>query len=196
MTADLDLQDSALVLVDLQRGPLALAAAPRGGDDVLANSLRLAEAFREAGALVIVVHASAIGDGSDRLRTPVDEPVPLPHPIPDDFFALPAEIKAAADIFVVKRQWGAFYGTDLDLQLRRRGLRKVVVGGLLTNFGAESTIRAAWEHGYEVIVAEDTLSALTAEDHDFAVRRVFPRLGRVRSTDDLVASLSRAGQAA
>jgi nicotinamidase-related amidase len=45
---------------------------------------------------------------------------------------------------VTKHQWGAFYGTDLDVQLRRRGIQTIVLGGVATNIGVESTARQAW----------------------------------------------------
>ena len=48
-------------------------------------------------------------------------------------------LAAAGDIVITKRQWGAFHGTELDLQLRRRGIRGIVLGGIATNFGVEFT---------------------------------------------------------
>ncbi|MNL57819.1 Isochorismatase family protein YecD [compost metagenome] len=92
---------------------------------------------------------------------------------------------------MTKRQWGAFYGTDLDLQLRRRGIKSVVLGGISTNIGVESTARAAWEHGYELVIAEDLCSAQNAEMHQFAFDNIFPRLARVRSTREIVAALDQ-----
>ncbi|MGL6019251.1 MAG: isochorismatase family protein, partial [Gibbsiella quercinecans] len=93
------------------------------------------------------------------------------------------------DILITKRQWGAFYGTELDLQLRRRGIKTLVLGGISTNIGVESTARAAWEHGYELVIAEDMCSAQSAEMHQFAFDHIFPRLARVRSTSEILAAL-------
>ena len=98
--------------------------------------------------------------------------------------------EARSDILITKRQWGAFYGTELDLQLRRRGITQIVLGGISTNIGVESTARAAWEHGYAVVFAEDAMSAQNAEQHRFAVETIFPRLGRVRSTAQVLDALS------
>jgi nicotinamidase-related amidase len=91
---------------------------------------------------------------------------------------------------ITKRQWGAFYGTELDLQLRRRGIRTIVIGGIATNFGVESTARDAFERGYEQVFAEDAMSSVSAEAHRFAVSVVFPRIGRVRSTDEILQALA------
>ena len=66
---------------------------------------------------------------------------------------------------ILKRQWGSFYGTDLDLQLRRRGLTTIVICGISTEFGVESTARDAYEYGDEMIFAEDATTGQTAESH-------------------------------
>ncbi len=89
------------------------------------------------------------------------------------------------DIQIVKQQWGAFYGTGLDLQLRRRGIETVVLGGIATNFGVESTARQAWEHGYAVVLAEDACASLSAELHEMAIRYIFPRISRVAQSADV-----------
>jgi nicotinamidase-related amidase len=92
------------------------------------------------------------------------------------------------DILVTKRQWGAFHGTELDLQLRRRGIQTIVLGGVATNMGVESTARQAWEHGYAVVLAEDATSAMSAQMHDFAIGNIFPRISRVVKSADLTLS--------
>ena len=93
------------------------------------------------------------------------------------------------DVLVTKRQWGAFYGTDLDLQLRRRGIRTLIMTGIATNFGVESTARDAQERGYELVFAEDAMSSLSGELHAFVIENIFPVMGRVRSTEDILTAL-------
>ncbi|MGH8855845.1 MAG: isochorismatase family protein, partial [Telluria sp.] len=93
---------------------------------------------------------------------------------------------AATDIVVVKRQWGAFYGTELDQLLRRRGIDTLVLGGIATNFGVESTARAAFDRGYKLVFAEDAMSSFEAEAHTSACQHVFRHMGRVRSTRSLI----------
>jgi len=101
---------------------------------------------------------------------------------------IPELDRQPGDVVILKRQWGAFYGTDLDLQLRRRGLTTIVLCGIATEFGVESTARDGYEHGYELIFAEDAMTGVTAESHLNSVERIFPRLGRVRPTDAIVAA--------
>jgi nicotinamidase-related amidase len=111
-------------------------------------------------------------------------------PLPPDWSELMPELdRQPGDIVILKRQWGAFYGTDLDLQLRRRALTAIVLCGIATEFGVESTARDAYERGYELVFAVDAMTGIHAESHANAIERIFPRMGRVRSTEQIVAAL-------
>ena len=92
---------------------------------------------------------------------------------------------------MTKRNWGAFYGTDLDLQLRRRGITQVVLAGIATSIGVESTARAAHEHGYQVTLATDAMTDLDPEAHRNSIERIFPRLGERGTTDEVITLLAR-----
>jgi nicotinamidase-related amidase len=186
----LEPQTTALVLIDLQRGITAFATEPHSTAAVIANAALLAAAFRAAGAPVVLVHVATSPDGGDRLHGPVDEPR-VPTQMPADFAEIVPELGPREDdIVVTKRQWGAFYGTDLDLQLRRRGIMTVVLGGIATNYGVESTARDGHERGYQLVLVEDAMSARNAADHAFACERIFPRLGRLSRTAEVLAALS------
>jgi nicotinamidase-related amidase len=120
----------------------------------------------------------------------VDAATPRPANIPPEASELVPELnRQAGDVVVTKRQWGAFYGTDLEQQLRRRGIRTIVMGGIATNLGVESTARAAHDRGYELVFAENAMTSLSAEAHGFVVSTIFPRMGRVRSTEEIVTAL-------
>jgi nicotinamidase-related amidase len=97
----------------------------------------------------------------------------------------------ADDIVVTKRNWGAFHGTDLDLQLRRRGVTQIVLAGIATSIGVESTARAAHEHGYHVALATDAMADRDADAHHNSVHRIFPRLGETGTTDEILELLDR-----
>jgi nicotinamidase-related amidase len=182
----LDPKQTALVLIDLQGGILGRQTAPHSARDVLARSVRLAERFRSAGGLVVLVRVSFSPDGGDRLTPPTDEPPPPAATQPGWDEISPALGRDAKDIVITKRQWGAFYGTQLDLQLRRRGIRTIVIGGIATNFGVESTARDAFEHGYALVFVEDAMAGLSNEAHSFAIKTIFPRIGRIRSTEEVL----------
>ena len=187
----LDPHTTALVVIDLQRGIVARQCGPHAAADVVARSARLADAFRDAGATVVLVNVAFAADKRDMLSPPVDSPNPPSQPPPEWSQLVPEVGPREGDILITKHQWGAFYGTALDLQLRRRGVRTIVFCGIATNFGVESTARDGWERGYAIVFAEDAMTGLAAEAHRFAISTIFPRLGRVRSTDQILSSFPK-----
>jgi nicotinamidase-related amidase len=178
-----DAKTSALVLIDLQKGVLAMPVAPHPAAAVNERSMRLAQRFRAAGAPVVRVRVSFSGDLVDALRLPVDQPTNYAA-LPPGWDEFP-EPPQPSDLVITKRQWGAFYGTELDLQLRRRGVRCIVLGGIATNIGVESTARSAAEHGYELVIPEDLCSGASAEMHAFSFRHILPRLARITNSDEI-----------
>ena len=90
---------------------------------------------------------------------------------------------------VTKHQPSAFFATDLDVHLRRRGITTVVLCGISTNVGVEATARTGYEHGYNLVFASDAMTARDAELHTMAVTKFFPTIGRVRTTAEIIAAL-------
>src|ERR1035441_5081707 len=190
----LEPQRTAIVVIDMQKGIAGMpGGAPHTKPAVISNCARLLAAARAAGAQPVLVHVGGAPDGVDRVHTPTDQPMRSLGALPPDWSELTPELdRQPGDVVILKRQWGAFYGTDLDLQLRRRGLGTIVICGIATEFGVESTARDAHERGYELIFAEDAMTSMIAESHANSVERIFPRLGRVRSTDAILAEIGRA----
>jgi nicotinamidase-related amidase len=177
----LSAKNTALVLIDLQKAILAMPVAPYTGPVVYDRSMRLAQRFRDAGGLVVRVRVSFSSNLADALRPPVDQPTHY-SAFPPGWDEL-AEPLDPSDLVITKRQWGAFYGTELDLQLRRRGIRCIVLGGIATNIGVESTARSAAEHGYELVIPEDLCSSVNAEMHAFSFKYILPRLARITTSE-------------
>ncbi len=180
---------TALVLIDLQRGIAGRQTAPHSASEVIAKSVQLAERFRALGAPVVLVRVSFAPDSRDRLTHPVDAPMQFGTPPPGWDEIVPEFGPREGDLLVTKQQWGAFYGTALDLQLRRRGIDTIVLGGIATNMGVESTARDAYEHNYGLVLVEDGMASMSADWHEFAIANIFPRIGRVRSTAQVLAAL-------
>jgi nicotinamidase-related amidase len=178
---------TALVLIDLQKGIVSMPLAPRTGEEVVEKAKALAARFRAAGAPVMLVHVGWAADGADRPPRNVDRPAPMPPGgLPPEWTDLVEGLAQDGDVRIRKRQWGAFTGTDLDLQLRRRGIATIVLAGIATNFGVESTARHGWELGYDLVVAEDATTSRAAELHDFAIANILPQIARIRCSDELV----------
>src|ERR1017187_8052161 len=181
----IDPRTTALVLIDLQQNIVAMPVVPHPAAEVVGNAVRLLERFRSLGATVVLVRVAFLGE-QDRLHPTLDIP-PVARLGRSDL--VPEVGPREGDLLITKRQWGAFYGTELDLELRRRGIKTVVLGGIATNMGVESTARDAYERGYQLIFAEDAMASMTKSDHEFAIIRIFPRIGKVRKTQEVISAI-------
>ena len=184
----LDPHKTALVLIDLQNVIVDMSTAPHPTAQVVDNSGKLAEAFRRHGAPVVYVRV----DFNDFLELPVDQPVNLGNaPLPGSVSEIaPSAGFQPGDILLTKRHWGAFAGTELEQQLNSRGVDTVVLTGISTNAGVESTARQGTGLGFGFVVVEDACSGQDGEQHHFAFEKIFPRLCRVRSTNEVLAALA------
>ena len=187
MSLTLDPKSTALVLIDLEHAIVSRQLAPHAATDVVARSAKLAEAVRASGGTVVYVHVLI----TDILSLPADRANPRPTgPIPPEASELVPEAGfREGDVLITKRQWGAFYGTNLEQQLRRRGVRTIIMAGIATNMGVESTARAAHDQGYELVFAEDAMSSMSVELHQFSTQNIFPMMGRVRTSDEIIEAL-------
>ena len=187
MSLELEISKTALVLIDLEHGIVGRDLAPYKGTEVVAHCRKLADAMRTAGGTVVFVHVLL----NETLSLPVDSPQPKPAtpPPPEASEIVPEAGMQSGDILITKRQWGAFYGTQLEQALDRRGIETIIMAGIATNLGVESTARAAYDRGYALIFAEDAMSTMSKEWHEFSIKNIFPRMGKVRTTADIVSAL-------
>ncbi|PWI56904.1 hydrolase [Sulfoacidibacillus thermotolerans] len=188
---DLELQSkkTALVIIDLQKGIVQFPGAPNATTEVVANAAKLSQAFRKQGGFVVLVTVGS-RDGGDLLHPIVDQPMTTSVQRSADFADLVPELHVQpTDHLVIKHQWGAFFGTDLDLQLRRRGIDTLVLCGIATNIGVETTAREAYQHNYQQIFVSDAMTGLTAAEHEHTLQYIFPRIGRIRTTEQVLTAL-------
>jgi nicotinamidase-related amidase len=181
----LDPKTTALVLIDLQNGILGRKLEPLSADELVEQGKTLARQFRAEGAPVVLVNAAPVTEGQPRA---VDEPSALPKTLPAGFADLAPGLAEPGDILITKSTWGAFSVPQLDRELRGRGVRTIVLGGVATQFGVESTARQAWELGYELVIVRDATTSIAVEAHDNSMRRIFPRIARVTDSDALAFS--------
>jgi nicotinamidase-related amidase len=189
---DLKAKNTALILINLQKGILARPLSPYSTDQVVSTAARLGRAVNDAGGLVVLVNVDFGGDLAAAPRGKTDQPLAVPPGgLPADWAEIVSEVRALPHLPVTKRTWSAFFGTELDLQLRRRGIDTIVVGGVATNFGVEQTARDGWHLDYNVIVAEDASTSVVEGLHAVAIEKVLPRVARVRKSDEIIAALGR-----
>ena len=178
----------ALVVVDLQRGIASRDTTPYPVAEVVARSAELADAFRERGLPVVLVRVSVDGAGFSPGRT--DRPR-AGGPPPAGWDEIVDELAGhPEDAVVTKRNVGAFVGTDLDLQLRRRGVTQVLLAGIATSMGVEGTARAAHDHGYHVVPVTDAMADTDEATHHHSVAAIFPKIGETTTTAEVLAALA------
>lgn len=185
-----DKNKTALVLIDLQKGIVNRQTYPYDSNTVISNAAKLAEVFRKNAMPVFLVRVISSMDNKDALKPITDNPIASNNKSPDWAEIVPELGPQENDFVITKRQWGAFYGTELDLQLKRREVETIVLCGISTNIGVESTARFAYEYGYQQIFVEDAMaSGKSKEEHEASIKYNFPRMGRVRKTEEILSEL-------
>jgi nicotinamidase-related amidase len=170
---------SALVVIDLQKGIVGFPTVHPIGE-MIERSARLARAFREGGLPVVLVNVTGVTPHRTEAGFPKFER-------PADWADLVPELdQQPDDILISKQSWGAFIGTALDDELRRRGVTQIVLTGIATTFGVESTARSAYDFGYNVTLVVDAMTDREPDAHRHAVEKIFPRLGETATTDEVL----------
>jgi nicotinamidase-related amidase len=179
---------TALIVIDLQKAIVQRAAA-HPAQQVVQRAAALAQAFRNCKLPVVLVTVAGTAPGrSEQARGGASFPPEAIELVPE-FGAQPSDHR------VVKRTWGAFTNTGLEQHLRSLGVTQVLLAGIATSIGVESTARQAHEAGFHVSLAIDAMTDMSAEAHANSVARIFPRLGETDTTDAFLALLAQRPQA-
>ena len=172
--------NTALIVVDLQKGLVGSPLTPSLGA-VVERSRALIDGFRARRLPVVLVNVAGGAPG----RT--EQPRRRDTPLAADFTEFVAELgRQPDDIVVTKRSWGAFATTDLHERLKARGVTQVVIAGVATGTGIESTARQAYEGGLNVTLALDAMTDPRPEAREFSLRHVFPRLGETGTCREII----------
>jgi nicotinamidase-related amidase len=170
---------TALLVVDLQKGIVGMATA-HPILDVITNAAKLTDAFRSRGLPVVLINVDGGAPGRAEQTRRVSE-------FPAGWTDLIPELKQQpSDHLVTKRTWGAFTNTGLEPYLRQAGVTQVVISGVATSAGVESTARFAHELGFNVTLAVDAMTDMNADAHHNSITRIFPRLGETGTTQAII----------
>jgi nicotinamidase-related amidase len=171
--------NSALIVIDLQKGIVGMPAA-HPAKEIIDRAAQLARAFRQRSLPVVLVNVSGMAPG--RTDAGVRE-----FSLPPDWTDLVPELeRQPTDVIITKQRWGAFLGTTLDDVLRGRNVTQVVLSGVATSVGVESTARSAYDLGYNLTLVVDAMTDRDADAHRYSVEHIFPRLGETAKTDDVL----------
>ncbi|SJZ99980.1 Nicotinamidase-related amidase [Pilibacter termitis] len=190
----LELSKTALVVIDLQEGISSAKRedlAPFSAKEVIAQNERLTKRLKNTEALIVLVRVKNYG--AERL-SPLTDHLPQTNGFPpknfSDLLLEVAHDEEAENVIVVnKHNWGAFYGTDLELQLRRRGIENIILTGVATAYGVDTTAREAFQRGFNQVIVKDAITDFDGELHTQIVEKMFPQFARVRTTDEVLEKL-------
>ena len=175
--------NAALVVIDLQKG-IVDAPTVHPTRDIVKRSASLAEAFRRHGLPVVLVNVTGGAPGrTDQTRPPRIISSPDWADLVDDLDPQPGDHR------VTKQRRSAFQDTALDAHLRGLGVTQVVLTGISTTSGVESTARSAHDHGYNVVLATDAMTDTDPDAHTNSIERVFPKLGETATTAEILDKL-------
>ncbi len=174
-----------MIVIDLQKGIVnGNFIHPIG--EVIDRTRALLDVFRAKNLPVVLVNVAGRPPG--RTEQGPRSSISFPEGWTD---LLPQLDRQASDIVVTKRSWGAFATTDIEAQLKARGVTQVVVTGVVTSGGVEATARQAYEQGFNVTLALDAMTDVRGEAHEYSIRNVFPRLGETGPTQEIISLLER-----
>jgi nicotinamidase-related amidase len=177
--------NTALIVVDLQKGIVSVPSI-HPMRHIVARARTLLDAFRTRGLPVVLVNVTGAAPG----RT--EQPPRLTGVMPEGWTDLIADLdRQPSDIVVTKRTWGAFASTDIEARLKALCVTQVVVCGVATGTGVESTARQAYEQGFNVTLAIDAVTDVRPEAHAYSIANVFPRLGETGTTNDVIELLEK-----
>ncbi|OPB00317.1 hydrolase [Pseudomonas fluorescens] len=177
---------TALIIVDLQHGIIDYPFI-HPVKEVIERSRVLLDAFRKRGLPVVLVNVTGIAPG--RTERPRRSNV-----FPPGWADLIPELnQQPGDLLVTKRSWGAFANTDLESQLKALNVTQVVITGVATGTGVESTARQAYEAGFNVTLAIDAMTDASPEAHAYSLHNVFPKLGESGTAQAIIELLDDRG---
>lgn len=190
---------TALVLIDLQKGIASMPTAHPAAD-VIAKAAELVKAFREKELPIVYVNVNPVGSKWTQVRA--DQPSKMPKDpeaikqtiatmTANGFFDLVPEIDAReTDIHITKHTWSAFFKTDIHQKLQELEVSGIVLAGIATSIGVEGTARDANMNGYNLTFASDAMTDLHASAHEHSLSLIFPRIGEVGTTEEIITKLN------
>ncbi|QYK01398.1 isochorismatase family cysteine hydrolase [Shewanella psychrotolerans] len=169
----------ALIIVDLQQGIVCMPTV-HPISQVVDNSIKLKTAFKQKQLPVFLINVNGKAPGRNQLSPTTQKPAA-------NWAELIPELDVSSDDKCISKQtWGAFHNTDLHQQLQNADVTQVVITGLMTSMGVESTARQAHEHGYNVTLVTDAITDTNLDAHNNSCTHIFPKLAECGTTEALL----------
>jgi ureidoacrylate peracid hydrolase len=206
---DIEIEKTTILFYDMQNGYIhADQTSWERMKSCVENAIRLLQAGRNLRMPIFFAKGDHRADGLTLVSIITDTDARL-RPFPDGVVrrgrsrvvagewsseVIPELQPRPDDYYIPKHRWSAFHQTYLDLALRARNINTIIVSGNSTDIGVAATVFAGRDLDYNLIVARDACA--TAHDtraHDVLMELIFPRMARVRTTEQILRLLDRPG---
>lgn len=187
-----DLSKTAFVAIDMQKEIVNNGTlSPHTAQSILSNNDLLVRTLKRTAALKVLVNVDISTFPYLSQQTDMGG---MTASVPPEFtdLLLKDSLKDTDNMLTItKYNPSAFFGTSLDLQLRRRGIETIILSGVATTNGVYATALDAFQHGYHVVLAEDACSDRDKESHQLFIKKIFPKTARVRSTKQIIEAIQQ-----
>ena len=187
-----DLSKTAFVAIDMQKEIVNNGTlSPHTAASILTNNDLLVRTLKRTAALKVLVNVDISTFPYLSQQTDMGG---MTASVPPEFtdLLLKDSLKDTDNMLTItKYNPSAFFGTSLDLQLRRRGIETIVLSGVATTNGVYATALDAFQHGYHIVLAEDACSDRDKESHQLFIKKIFPKTARVRSTKQIIEAIQQ-----
>ena len=187
-----DLSKTAFVAIDMQKEIVNNGTlSPHTAASILTNNDLLVRTLKRTAALKVLVNVDISTFPYLSQQTDMGG---MTASVPPEFtdLLLKDSLKDTNNMLTItKYNPSAFFGTSLDLQLRRRGIETIILSGVATTNGVYATALDAFQHGYHVVLAEDACSDRDKESHQLFIKKIFPKTARVRSTKQIIEAIQQ-----
>lgn len=187
-----DLSKTAFVAIDMQKEIVNNGTlSPHTAASILTNNDLLVRTLKRTAALKVLVNVDISTFPYLSQQTDMGG---MTASVPPEFtdLLLKDSLKDTDNMLTIKKyNPSAFFGTSLDLQLRRRGIETIILSGVATTNGVYATALDAFQHGYHIVLAEDACSDRDKESHQLFIKKIFPKTERVRSTKQIIEAIQQ-----
>lgn len=187
-----DLSKTAFVAIDMQKETVNNGTlSPHTAASILTNNDLLVRTLKRTAALKVLVNVDISTFPYLSQQTDMGG---MTASVPPEFtdLLLKDSLKDTDNMLTItKYNPSAFFGTSLDLQLRRRGIETIILSGVATTNGVYATALDAFQHGYHIVLAEDACSDRDKESHQLFIKKIFPKTARVRSTKQIIEAIQQ-----
>lgn len=186
----INLKKTALVVIDMQENIVTNELSPNSSELIIKNTNKLIDFLKEKIGLIVLVNAGATSKNSKDWPSVINDENFRVNFDPEGLKLVINDPKTENIVHITKHNWGAFYGTDLDLNLRRREIDTIILTGVLTSIGVDTTAREAYSHDYNQLIISDAISDIDSTLHEEIITKILPKIAKIVTTEKFISEIN------